>query len=89
MVGGKGTYRSATHGIAFNGEKSFREAALAATLVAGAYYSAATAAVKEGSAQIATKETSKQVINASNNAKDVAIKGLEETTKQKALEVVQ
>lgn len=52
---------------------SFRDAALAATAIAGAAYSASTAAAREVTSQVATKEASKQAINASNNATAVEL----------------
>lgn len=67
-LGGKGAYRSATFGVVSDHEASFRDGTLAATLVAGAYYSAATAAAKEVTSQVATKQATKQAINATNAA---------------------
>lgn len=87
-LGGKSAYKSATFGVVHDHEASFREGTLAATLVAGAYYSAATAAAKEVTSQVATKQATKQAINASDNAAAVSIEGLQQATAQKALEVV-
>lgn len=75
-LGGKSAYKSATFGVVHDHEASFREGTLAATLVAGAYYSAATAAAKEVTSRTAAKEGTKLGIIQSNNAKDIAIEGI-------------
>lgn len=72
-LGGKSAYRSATFGVVHDHNKSFRDGTLAAALIAGSYYSAATAAAKEVTSQVATKEATKTAINSSNNAAAVSI----------------
>lgn len=77
-LGGKSSYKSRDFGVVTNLDKSFRDGTLAASAIAGLYYSAATAAAQEVTSQAALKEATKQ--NASNNALKEAL-GAQEVEK--------
>ncbi len=88
MLGGKGAYKSKDFSLVYNGEKSFRDGALAVTTVAATVASAVTQAAAETTAQIESSNAAKvagtqataagrTAINASNNATKVSLKALE------------
>jgi hypothetical protein len=88
MLGGKGAYRSKEFSMVYNGERSFRDGALAVTTVAATVASAVTQAAAETTAQVsstnAANVTAEQIkgstataITNSNNATKVSLKALE------------
>lgn len=67
MFGGKGAYKSQEYSLVYNGEKSFRDGAIAVTTVAAAAYSAASQAAAETTAQVTSNNAAK-VTNAKTAA---------------------
>ncbi len=71
-LGGKGAYRRG-EGVVYNNEKSFRDGALAAAAIAAGYFSAASSAAAEVTAQAASKNaaTTAQQQAAANAAVEI------------------
>ncbi len=67
-LGGRGAYKSKVFAVTWDNEKSFSDGTIAATAVAGLYYSAAQAAAREATARVESTNRSAEAINASNNA---------------------
>lgn len=81
-LGGKGAFKSATFGLVWDHEQSFRDGTVAATALAGAYFSSVVSKAKEVTAQSANANATQQAINASNNATAVELGAQEAATTQ-------
>ena len=74
-------------GAVWNGEKSFRDGALATTAIATSGFSAASNAAEEVTARVATEQTQKTARNAAKTAAEVEIRKSADDTKVKLAEL--
>jgi hypothetical protein len=74
-------------GSVWNGEKSFRDVALATTAIATSGFSAASNAAEEVTARVATEQTQKTARNAAKTAAEVEIQKSADSTKVKLAEL--
>lgn len=85
-LGGKGAYSGRDFSVTWDNEKSFGDAALAGTAIAGLYYGAANLAEEEATTRAVNSNATKEAINANNNATKLGSEGIKAGVDSEAIQ---